>query len=78
MRLRASEISRVARELEALTLEERLRLTGLDPGRADVIVVGAALVEAIVARSSAAEIVVSERGLRWGLAESSLAEPLTT
>jgi exopolyphosphatase/guanosine-5'-triphosphate,3'-diphosphate pyrophosphatase len=74
-RVSAFEISRVARLLESLTVEQRAELAGLERGRADVIVVGALLVEAIVERSGTSEIVVSDRGVRWGLAEASLAEP---
>jgi len=73
--LQASEVTRVARMLEAMPLARRLALAGLEPKRADVIVVGAALVEEILARSGAGAIVVSDRGVRWGLAEAALAEP---
>jgi len=73
LRLPASEVSRIARLLESLPIAERVKLAGMEPKRADVIVVGAALVEAIVERAGAREIVVSDRGVRWGLAEQSLA-----
>jgi exopolyphosphatase/guanosine-5'-triphosphate,3'-diphosphate pyrophosphatase len=77
-RLSRGEISRITRKLSSLTLSERLGLAGLDPQRADVIVVGAALVEAILERSRAEEVVVSDRGVRWGLAAEALAEPPPT
>jgi exopolyphosphatase/guanosine-5'-triphosphate,3'-diphosphate pyrophosphatase len=75
LKLFASEISRVARVLETLTIAQRLKLSGLEPRRADVIVVGANILEGIVERAGASAIVVSDRGVRWGLAEASLAEP---
>jgi exopolyphosphatase / guanosine-5'-triphosphate,3'-diphosphate pyrophosphatase len=75
VRISSDEISRVARLLESMTISERLKLAGLEPQRADVIVVGAGLLEAVARRAGVAELVVSDRGVRWGLAESVLAEP---
>lgn len=72
LRLPAGEISRLARMLETMTHEERRRLPGLEPKRADVIVVGAELVELIVEHSGAQELCISDRGVRWGLAEEAL------
>ena len=59
----------LATRLAALTLAERLELAGLEPKRADVIVVGAAIVRSILAWSGRAGLAVSDRGVRWGLAE---------
>ena len=75
--LSASEVSRVARMLEAMPMAARLKVPSLEPLRADVIVVGAALLEAIVERAGVPGVVVSDRGVRWGLAEASLTEPAT-
>jgi len=41
---------------------------GLAPERADVIPVGAAIVEAILGWARAEEVIVSDRGVRWGVA----------
>ena len=68
MRLSAVELAETARRLTELPLAHRVALPGLDPKRADVIPVGAALVNAIVAWARASEIVVSDRGVRWGVA----------
>jgi exopolyphosphatase/guanosine-5'-triphosphate,3'-diphosphate pyrophosphatase len=68
MRLSAGEIAETARRLTELPLARRVALPGLDPKRADVIPVGAALVNAIVAWARAPEIIVSDRGVRWGVA----------
>jgi len=62
----------LAQSLAALTVAERRALRGLDPRRADVIVAGAAIVLAILERSGASELVVSDRGVRFGLAEELL------
>jgi exopolyphosphatase/guanosine-5'-triphosphate,3'-diphosphate pyrophosphatase len=59
----------LAERLAALTLAQRLELAGLEPKRADVIVVGAAITRRVLAWSGRAELVVSDRGVRWGLAE---------
>ncbi len=71
-RFTLEDVSRVARLLESLTIDERKRLAGLEPKRADVIVAGAAIVECIVFHTGAKELVVSDRGVRWGLAERAL------
>lgn len=46
---------------------EREKMAGLDPRRADVILAGALLLRAIAERAHAPEILVSDRGIRWGL-----------
>jgi exopolyphosphatase/guanosine-5'-triphosphate,3'-diphosphate pyrophosphatase len=68
MRLRAEEIVELGRRLVEMPLARRVELPGLEPKRADVIPVGAAIVSAIVAWARAPEIIVSDRGVRWGLA----------
>lgn len=72
--LSADEVKQVARRLAALPLAERKRIPGLEPERADVIVTGAIIVNAVLAWSGASELRVSDRGVRWGLAEE-LATP---
>jgi exopolyphosphatase/guanosine-5'-triphosphate,3'-diphosphate pyrophosphatase len=46
-----------------------MRLAGLEPKRADVIVMGAEIVRRVVLWSGAARLVVSDRGVRWGVAQ---------
>ena len=65
---RARNRETAARRLTALPLAERRNVPGLEPKRADVIPVGAAIVEAVLAWARADEVVVSDRGVRWGLA----------
>ena len=58
-----AQIARLARSTQA----EREQMAGLDPKRADVILAGALILEAIVRRAGAPEVRVSDRGIRWGL-----------
>lgn len=58
--------------LSAMPLAARLGLAGLDPRRADVIPVGAALVSEVVRWSGKRSLRVSTRGVRWGLVERAL------
>jgi exopolyphosphatase/guanosine-5'-triphosphate,3'-diphosphate pyrophosphatase len=55
----------VARFLE-MTVAEKRRLPGLEPQRADVIAGGAAIYARLAAHLGAAEMVISDRGVRWG------------
>jgi exopolyphosphatase/guanosine-5'-triphosphate,3'-diphosphate pyrophosphatase len=50
------------------TLEERQKLTGMPPKRGDVILIGAAIYEAIMEQFGFSQLAVSTRGLRyWAL-----------
>jgi exopolyphosphatase / guanosine-5'-triphosphate,3'-diphosphate pyrophosphatase len=71
-RLSSKEISLLSHRLAALPLAARRQLPALDPARADVIVAGSVLVEEILAWAGAnapLDLIVSDRGVRWGLAE---------
>ena len=57
----------LAHHLE-LTCEERKSIRGLEPARADVIVGGTAVFARLLHRVAAERFVVSDRGVRWGLA----------
>lgn len=62
-------LDRVTEALSRATLERRLQMPGLSPKRADVIVAGARLCRAIARRCGESAILVSDRGVRWGVAE---------
>ncbi len=47
--------------------EERRRIVGLQPGRADVILAGACIVRTVLGKLDAEALTVSDRGLRHGL-----------
>jgi exopolyphosphatase/guanosine-5'-triphosphate,3'-diphosphate pyrophosphatase len=53
--------------LRASVQREREAMAGLDPRRADVILSGALILSEIARRVGVAEVLVSDRGIRWGL-----------
>ena len=55
--------------LARVPLEERKAIAGLEPKRADVIVAGGLVALAFLRHVGAPSVVVSDRGVRWGLAE---------
>jgi len=67
-RLSARRVREIAADLAQLSTAERKRLAGLAPERADVIVAGALLVHEVLLWAQCEELVVSDRGVRWGLA----------
>ncbi len=67
--LPVSEIARVADELARVPLAERSVLPGLEPKRADVIVAGSLVALAYLEHVGAKSVLISDRGVRWGLAE---------
>jgi exopolyphosphatase/guanosine-5'-triphosphate,3'-diphosphate pyrophosphatase len=73
-RISALEIRAVVERLARMPLAERGRVPGLDAKRADVIVAGGLVAEAVLEALGAAEAIVSDRGVRWGLAEALLRE----
>lgn len=66
--LTLEELDRLARRLSAMTVGERRRVPGLEPKRADVIVAGAWIAVELLAGQGASSMLVSDRGVRWGLA----------
>jgi exopolyphosphatase/guanosine-5'-triphosphate,3'-diphosphate pyrophosphatase len=64
-----AEIEAVVAKLGALPLAERTRLPGLEPKRADVIVAGGLIALAYLEHAGADRVIISDRGVRWGLAE---------
>lgn len=67
LRLAAPTISALAAKLGCMSMDERRKLPGLTPGRADVIAVGALLCEELVLLARGEELLVSDRGVRFGL-----------
>lgn len=59
----------ITRELAAMPLEQRRKVTGLEPKRADVIVAGGLVAIAVLEKLGKTEARISDRGVRWGLAE---------
>lgn len=61
------QLRNVVALLCSLPLEERRKVPGINPDRADIIVGGAAILETLMQELNIPEISVSERGLREGL-----------
>ena len=61
------DVRSLARRLESLTIGQRKRVTGLDPGRADVIVSGAEILLGVMETFDLPEVLVSERDILDGL-----------
>jgi exopolyphosphatase/guanosine-5'-triphosphate,3'-diphosphate pyrophosphatase len=74
--LTLKEIQRQVELFRGKTIAERMALPGLEPGRADVILAGACLVERIMACLDAERIIVSDQGVRYGLLHERLINPL--
>ena len=68
-RLARDEVERIVDRLGQTPLADRRRTPGLDPARADVIYAGGVILARLLARARAESLTVSDRGIRWGLAE---------
>ena len=66
-RIPAKQLRRARKILVARDLQERLRVPGLEPRRADLAVAGAILLDAILRRLGAGEITLCDLSLREGL-----------
>ena len=65
--LSVSEIERLAETLAARTQAERLRMPGMEPRRADVLMAGAVVLEQTARAIGASHAVVNDRGTRFGV-----------
>ena len=63
------EVERLCDELAHMSLDERRRVPGLEPRRADVIVGGALVLRELMSYLGAVDVTVSDRGVRWALVE---------
>jgi exopolyphosphatase/guanosine-5'-triphosphate,3'-diphosphate pyrophosphatase len=66
-RLSQAEVQETARRFFNLTTEQRKHLPGMMEGRADVIAAGAAILDCVAQFFHAANVIVSDQGVRWGL-----------
>jgi len=67
LRVSAKGIRRLRKEVVGLSLAQRLTIPGLDPRRADLVVAGAVLLDAILRRLGAEDITLCDLALREGL-----------
>jgi exopolyphosphatase/guanosine-5'-triphosphate,3'-diphosphate pyrophosphatase len=65
--LSLEEIQAVTRRLCALTLEQRRRIPGINPERADIIIGGSCILQTVMETVGATSIQISDRGLREGI-----------
>lgn len=65
--LKRERVQEILSHLQSLTLEERKRLPGLEPGRADIIIPGTIILLEVLEGWGFPQITVSEGGLREGL-----------
>jgi exopolyphosphatase/guanosine-5'-triphosphate,3'-diphosphate pyrophosphatase len=72
-RLTVAQLGSLVDDLRRSTQAQREQMPGLDPRRADVILAGACILREIAARSGAQHVIVSDRGIRWGLLYERLA-----
>ena len=61
------DIQAATRRLCGLTLEQRRRVPGINPERADIIIGGAAILQTVMETVGASSIRISDRGLREGI-----------
>ena len=61
-----SEVERLAIALSHLSTTQRASLEGVSSSRADVIAAGAWLLHDILKQAGAQQVIVSDRGVRWG------------
>lgn len=74
-RLTQVALEQQIQRLGASTQAEREVMAGLDPKRADVILAGACILQHIALAAHAPEILVSDRGIRWGLLFENALQP---
>jgi exopolyphosphatase/guanosine-5'-triphosphate,3'-diphosphate pyrophosphatase len=70
MRITKAELESVVARLARIPLAERNVVPGLEPKRADVIIAGGLIALAYLEHVGASEVIISDRGVRWGLAEA--------
>jgi exopolyphosphatase/guanosine-5'-triphosphate,3'-diphosphate pyrophosphatase len=68
VRVPRGDVDAIYARLVAATVAERKAMRGMEPKRADVIPAGVAIFARVLARAEAPELVVSDRGIRWGVA----------
>ena len=67
LRVNAKAMRRLRKRLVAMTLDERLKLAGLDPRRADLAVAGSVLIDTLLTDLGAESITLCDVALREGL-----------
>jgi len=66
-RLTQTDIQKQIHMFASKTIQERKQISGLQKGRADIVLAGACIIECIMAKLSCEQILVCDRGLRYGV-----------
>mgnify|MGYP002361174018 FL=1 len=69
LRVPTARMREIIGSLGRLRVAERQQLAGLDPRRADVIFAGAMILLRTAERAGLTDVVISDRGVRWGVLE---------
>lgn len=65
--LSLADVQATTKRLCAMTLEQRRRIPGINPERADIILGGSAILQTVMETVGASSILISDRGLREGI-----------
>jgi exopolyphosphatase/guanosine-5'-triphosphate,3'-diphosphate pyrophosphatase len=77
-RLARADVLHVLAMVAGVPLEQRKKIAGVEAGRADVIIAGAAILERIMVHFKLDQVIVSDQGVRWGLIWRELQNSPTT
>lgn len=66
--LTLADVEEIISDLLPLSIEERMKLPGLEPKRADVIYPGAVILEEAMEHFGKTQVIACHHGIRWGLA----------
>lgn len=72
--IKAADLRATIDQLTRMTFDERRKVPGLDPDRADIILGGAAVLAALLDELGADALIASDRGLRHGIIIDRLAQ----
>jgi exopolyphosphatase/guanosine-5'-triphosphate,3'-diphosphate pyrophosphatase len=67
LRIHRGDVHRLVEELKFRTVRERMAMTGIEEGRADVLLAGTLILWRVMEILGFAEVTVSTRGLRFGV-----------
>ena len=73
-KVRSGDLDELVRRISATPLEERAMITGLEKGRADIIVTGLSVARALLGLMGVDEYTHSETDLLWALCNDMAAE----
>lgn len=65
--LQHASLKDILRKLKERSLEERKKMTGMEPKRADVLLAGASILDCVMEKLGSDHLIVSDRGIRYGL-----------